>query len=263
MPDEPQVHREAGTPRPVGELISLLIRDERADEAVARELLGHFDARSTSPESFGQLLEQQGLDSQWALALTQLLNCEQARREFLKREQPISLDAALDLRWWDTVRKEITWILSPDRARESKQSEGIFRNLCRLAIKFGIDPEAFRRLLVASELTDSRASEVKRVLECAPARDAFVAKTNCIPWQQALDQSRQLGQSQEEQRMHELTRLSRQLVRLVVRRMENHAGKKLKLAKFSLLRTGQECFDLVAEGEGTFHLEFNPSLALP
>ena len=199
MPDQPDICHEAGTPRPVRELVVRFTQADPADEAILRELLGHFDARNMNPESFCQQLVQLGMPPQEALAIKELLECEQALREFLKPKQPLGLKAAKELVILEHVRR----ILLPDKPVENQESEGIFRKLCRLAVEWGFDPETYRRLLITATMTNSRASEIKRVLECPPARDAFVAKTKRITWQEALDRSRQAGQSEEEQRKHQ------------------------------------------------------------
>lgn len=90
------------------------------------------------------------------------------------------------------------------------------------------------------------------MLECAAARDAFLARTHSITWQDALDRSRQQGQSEEELKAHKLKLLSQQLVRLVVGQMAKQGGADLERKELGVFRTGSECFKLVLKKRVTF-----------
>ncbi|MGA2246001.1 MAG: hypothetical protein ABSH48_13455 [Verrucomicrobiota bacterium] len=65
-----------------------------------------------------------------------------------------------------------------------------FRQLCRLAVKYGIDPKTYMRLLIHSGLSASRACEIKVVLDHAAIAKRFTAKNSTLTWAAALHVSR-------------------------------------------------------------------------
>jgi CBS-domain-containing membrane protein len=128
---------------------------------------------------------------------------------------------------------------SSDQA-ESDANGGRFAQLCRLACKWSVDPESFRAMLVRADLADSRASEIKCVLECVRACRDFIRSKNAISWRQALIEARQ-----HRLQIPELLQAARRLIGPVVRRWE-------------LCREFSSCdlkFRLKRENNGKFVLE--------
>lgn len=242
-----------------------LKRRESVDEAALRQLLDHFDASHADSNSLLELLLRHGLDQELTNhGIKELLECKETLCEFLKLECASTWPQTVDSVDLQLLPKKIHLILAASDSAESEGNGGRFRELCRLAVEWGRDPETYRRLLISCGLTLSRASEIKRVLECAAARDAFLARTHSITWQDALDRSRQQGQSEEELKAHKLKLLSQQLVRLVVGQMAKQGGADLERKELGVFRTGSECFKLVLKKRVTFGGNSNrPSNLLP
>lgn len=267
MPDGRELRPEPGTLRTLGELAAQLNRplqpDEKIDEAALREVFGQPAAQTMDPESFRELLVQQGFYSALAAKIKALLKSPDVLERFLRPKAPARWSTVIQTVWGKFLVEEIGRILSAANLAESEENWGKFRRLCRLAVEWGIDPETYRQILVAAGLAKSRASELKRVLECPAVCAAFVDEAESKTWNEALLEARQLGQSPEELGAHQLTLLARKLIRLVVRHMEMHEGRDFVREEFQIYRSVPGSFILVHVEQGSFKLILERSLYRP
>ncbi len=261
MNDNPTIVDKIPEPRPFEKLVIQLNqpspRANRINEAALRDLCALCRTELKDPEVLQERLLQAGLNYTLAGNIKALFKCEDALNQFLRAEKPISWAAALAL-VWEFVTAKVRQILSDDSLADSRENQGRLFQLCVLAVEWGRDPENFRRLLVSSGMRTSRASEIKSVLECKPLRAQLLKEHPTITWNDALQKSRQLKQSQELQADHALKLLARQLIGRIVRRLERHRPDTLSKDSFTITRTGPGGFDVVVTGHGTLHLEPKP-----
>ncbi len=259
MNEDPATVAEAPASWPIRRLVLRLNRSSgnRVFETDLRELFGLCRAETNDAEALQEMLLQARLNEPLAGRIKALFKCPEALHQFLNTEPPISWAAAQVL-VWQSVAAEVGRILSDPSLAESQKSQGKFRQLCRLAVDWGFDPESYRRLLVSSGLTKSRASEIKSVLECKPVRARLLKETPSITWNDALEQSRGQSQSSDPKAQDALKLLAQQLIRRVVRRMENHGLKTFFRGSIQISRTGPGGFNVEVPGLGTLHLEPKP-----
>lgn len=112
---------------------------------------------------------------------------------------------------WEFLLIEIKRLVERLDWQESLRNGGVFRELCRLACEWDVDPESFRRLLVRAGMNASRASEIKAVLESSKVCENFLDRRQPISWKQALEQARKQTQSP-----NKLQQVARRLVQLVL-----------------------------------------------
>ncbi len=222
--------------------------DGRMDQETLRRLcaLGHEQNAAADP--FRALLIDAGLDKHLAGELKNVYQNLAVRAELLKPLEPITWQDAVG-RSRDALVREIRRILDGSDQAESDANGGRFAQLCRLARKWSIDPESFCAMLVRADLTDSRASEIKCVLECVTACRDLIRDKNAISWRQALIQARQ-----HRPQISGLLQAARGLIGPVVRHWEFcHEFSPFGL-KFKLKREKEGKFILEHE-EGVLTIE--------
>jgi hypothetical protein len=112
----------------------------------------------------------------------------------------------------DDLQAEIRRLLRILGKAEQPQ-RGLYRSLCALARKRGVDPEEFRQRLVMARLPESRASEIKCVLSYPEAYRPFLAGE--ASWHDSLNKARELARAEE---LTPIEAVAARLVALLYRR---------------------------------------------
>jgi hypothetical protein len=225
--------------------------NQNSDENAIREL-GRLCAHSREDGcGFYQSLLDQGMTPAMIGGLKMLFRREEIWGGFLRRENPLTwAEAEAQARL--ALAAEVAEIVARLDSAEGARNAGSFRQLCRLAHEWGIDPESYRRLLVGAGLAKSRASEIKSVLESPLVCKAFIRPTNSIGWNTALQQSRANPTS-------ELKLAARHLIRQLIRYCRKQIGTETDFSimngELNVFREPSGRFCLVHPTDGTLVLE--------
>jgi len=163
--------------------------------------------------------------------------------------KPEKIDPRTEPEGMDELQKEILKQLEILVAAEQEAEPKLYQSLCALARKWRVDPEEFRRRLVAARLPNSRASEIKCVLSHPESYRPFLA--GGATWHDSLDKARALAKDQE---LSKVEAAAARLVALLYRRAirQNPATAQVRQTAFEHPRG---TFEITAR-----HQELEPAI---
>lgn len=250
MNEAAQSTNDGVEPQRLASLIAALNRSAadggQMDEAVLRDICRLGAAGGRDAESFRRLLAGMKLGPPLAGSIKGILKSNTARDGFLRPDAPISWAESVELAWKE-IDAEVDRLLSRREPDESAENGGCFRQLCRWAVEWGLDPETFRQRLIRAKFIQSRASNFKRILDCPDVCDRFIAPNSTLSWDKALEEAIETAAQKQRTPDYQLKRGTRKLIRRAVK-YQQQAGP-------ATVPGGEWSINCEAAGKITFHHE--------
>lgn len=169
------------SPKPEGTVL-------RLDFNMLGQLGSLYQESRVSLDDFAEVIGSSKIPEPLARNIRTMLRCPVFRKEVQSASHPDWPDAYKLI--WKDLRERIHRIVADLDEHESERNGGRFRELCRLARDWDVDPESFRKLLIRARMSGARASEIKAVLEATSVCREFSREKDPISWKQALEEAR-------------------------------------------------------------------------